>query len=115
MGVVYTKRITPSQARRHWFGLLDEVADGETILIERTGRRVVLHREEEPYLAVAPSREYYRRLLTVPDLDGAETWGWEWVGPGAELWISTEPRPDVLRHVEDSITENEKLGRLLAD
>jgi hypothetical protein len=109
------KRVTPSQARRHWFRLLDEVADGEVVLIERKGRRIVLRREEGPYPAAAPSREDYQRLLTVPGLDRAETWGWEWVGPGAELWMSTGPRPEVLRHLEDSIAENEKLGRLLAE
>ena len=85
------KRVTPTQARRHWFRLLDEVADGEVVLIERKDRGIVLRREEGPYPAAAPSREDYRRLLAVPDLDRAETWGWEWVGPCAELWISEEP------------------------
>jgi hypothetical protein len=84
------KRVTPAQAGRHWFRLLDEVAGGEVVLIERTGRRIVLRREEGQYPAAAPSREDHRRLLTAPDLDRAETWGWEWVGPGAELWISEE-------------------------
>jgi antitoxin (DNA-binding transcriptional repressor) of toxin-antitoxin stability system len=89
--VVHMKRVTPTQARRHWFRLLDEVADGEVVLIERKGRRIVLRREEGRRSGTAPSPEDYRRLLTVPDLDRAETWGWEWVGSGAELAVREEP------------------------
>ncbi len=91
MYIVHMKRLTATQARRHWFRLLDEVADGEVVLIERKGRRIVLRREEQARPRGAPSDEDYGRLLTVPDLDRAETWRWEWVGPGAELAVREEP------------------------
>lgn len=91
MYIVHMKRVTPTQARRHWFRLLDEVAAGEVVLIERKGQRIVLRREEGLRPGAAPSCEDYSRLLTVPELDRAETWGWEWVGPGVELAVREEP------------------------
>ncbi len=44
---LYTvKKIAASEARKQWFRLLDEAAGGETIVLERHGRRLVLRREE---------------------------------------------------------------------
>jgi antitoxin (DNA-binding transcriptional repressor) of toxin-antitoxin stability system len=76
------KRLTPTQARRNWFRLLDEVAAGEVVLIERRGRRIVLKAEESAAADDAPAGVDYRSILNVPDLDRADEWGWEWVGPG---------------------------------
>ncbi len=89
MYIVRMKRVTPTQARRHWFRLLDEVADGAVVLIERRGRRIVLRREETTDLDEAPAGVDYRSLLNVPDLDRADEWGWEWAGPG-ELDVREE-------------------------
>lgn len=78
------KRVTASEARRNWFRLLDEVAAGETIVIDRHGIRVVLQRQghtEGPATDVPD----YTDVLHVPCLDDAETWGWEWVEPGIAL------------------------------
>jgi len=40
------KKVTASEARRQWFRLLDEAAQGEVIVLQRRGRRLVLRREE---------------------------------------------------------------------
>lgn len=75
---VHMKNVTPSQARKNWFRLLDEAAEGEEIVIERNGHRLVLRREEAPAAAV-PS---YRGLITAPLADRADTWSWEWSPEG---------------------------------
>ena len=80
------KRITASEARRNWFRILDEVAAGATVVIERHGRRIVLRREEESE-RVSESRPDYGALLRAPDAGRADAWGWEW-SPEGEL----EPR-----------------------
>lgn len=85
------KRVTATEARRQWFRLLDEVAAGEVVVIERKGLRIVLRRETKVRPPGAPSHEDYRRLLRVPDLDRADAWHWEWVAPGVELAIREEP------------------------
>ena len=70
------KRVTASEARRNWFRLLDEVAQGEVVCIERGGRRIVLRREPEVrQYEIIPD---YTALLQVPDLDQADGWGWSW-------------------------------------
>ena len=40
--IVHMKRVTASAARKNWFQLLDEVVQGEKIVIERRGRRIVV-------------------------------------------------------------------------
>ena len=40
------KKVTASEARKHWFRILDDAAHGEVIVLERKGRRLVLRREE---------------------------------------------------------------------
>ena len=76
MYVVHMKRVTASDARKNWFRLLDEVAAGEVVCIERGGRTIVLRREE-------PAREGaeipdYSAILRVQDVEDADRWGWEW-------------------------------------
>lgn len=81
--IVHMKRVTASEARKHWFRLLDEVIAGEVVVTERKGRRVVLKREEaKPSRAVPPD---YRKLLRVPDAEHADLWSWRWAGPGRAL------------------------------
>jgi antitoxin (DNA-binding transcriptional repressor) of toxin-antitoxin stability system len=77
------KTVTASEARRQWFRLLDEAAQGEIIVVQRKGRRLVLRREEVGK-AKAASRAGYRRLLRVPRADQADRWSWEWK-PGGGL------------------------------
>ena len=72
------KRVTATDARKNWFRLLDEVVEGEVVLIERDGAKLVLKLVEqvEP-VTQAPD---YRGLIRVPDIDDADQWGWEWEG-----------------------------------
>ncbi|MGD2124062.1 MAG: hypothetical protein PVJ76_20095 [Gemmatimonadota bacterium] len=70
------KRVTASEARKNWFRLLDEVAQGEVVCIERGGRRIILQRESESGgTAGLPD---YEALLQAPDLNDADEWGWSW-------------------------------------
>ncbi len=80
---VHMKRVTASEARKNWFRLLDEVAQGEVVCVERNGKRIVLQADEEP--AEAAAVPDYRALLEVPDAASADLWGWEWAGPGQDL------------------------------
>lgn len=79
------KRVTASEARRKWFELLDEVARGEHVVIERNGRRITLLCEDalEPH----PDRELpdYSALLQVPNVDEADRWSWRWSDELTEL------------------------------
>jgi len=76
------KKVTASEARRQWFRLLDEAAQGEVIVLQRRGRRLVLRREEVGKTkALRPDRGY-RRLLRVPRIDQADRWSWEWQAAG---------------------------------
>jgi antitoxin (DNA-binding transcriptional repressor) of toxin-antitoxin stability system len=83
------KRVTASEARRHWFRLLDEVAAGEIVILERKGRRLVLRIDEANSEAVLPTVPDYKDLLRVPDADKADQWTWEWHGPGQDLTAAT--------------------------
>lgn len=78
------KRITASEARRHWFRLLDEVIRGEVVTVERKGQRIVIRREG-PAEASPESLPDYSGILRVPDADRADRWGWEWEGPEGEI------------------------------
>jgi antitoxin (DNA-binding transcriptional repressor) of toxin-antitoxin stability system len=70
------KRVTASEARKNWFRLLDEVAQGEVVCIERGGRRIVLRREaDERDTSELPD---YSAILRVPRLNEADQWGWSW-------------------------------------
>jgi antitoxin (DNA-binding transcriptional repressor) of toxin-antitoxin stability system len=79
------KKITASEARKHWFRILDDAAQGEVIVLERKGRRLVLRREELAKPGAAARAPDYHRLLRVPDADKADRWSWEWRGPHRRL------------------------------
>jgi hypothetical protein len=70
------KRVTASEARKNWFRLLDEVAQGAVVCIERRGRRIILRRE--PEADSGTSVPDYTALLRVPGIDQADQWGWSW-------------------------------------
>ena len=70
------KRVTASEARKNWFRLLDEVAAGATVVIERAGRRILLKREPTGDADVPD----YAGLIRIPDAGNADRWGWQWEG-----------------------------------
>ena len=59
------KKVTATEARKRWFRLLDEVAAGEVVMLQRRGRRLVLRREEGPRRRGTATGTYHR-LLQVP-------------------------------------------------
>jgi len=75
--IVHMKRVTASEARKNWFRLLDEVAQGAVVCIERGGRRIVLRREE-PDAGEAAIFPDYEALIRVPEVEEANRWGWSW-------------------------------------
>jgi hypothetical protein len=89
MYIVHMKRVTPTQARRNWFRLLDEVSRGEVVVLERNGRRIVLRLEEIPEQEEGEVPAY-GDLLSVPEADRADEWGWEWEAPGRDLGMVAE-------------------------
>jgi antitoxin (DNA-binding transcriptional repressor) of toxin-antitoxin stability system len=72
------KKVTASEARRQWFRLLDEAAQGEIIVVERKGHRLVLRREDAGKAKSASPTPRYRRLLRAPRADQADRWSWNW-------------------------------------
>jgi antitoxin (DNA-binding transcriptional repressor) of toxin-antitoxin stability system len=86
MYTVHMKRITATDARKNWFRLLDEVAEGEVVLIERDGARLILKLAEQKEPARSPD---YQNLIHVPDSGQADQWGWDWDGSPEGLL----PRP----------------------
>jgi len=85
------KNVTASEARKHWFSLLDEAARGEVIVVQRKGHRLVLRREELKGTGSNPSPRQYQKLLNVPSADEADRWSWEWQGPGRDLVSKRRP------------------------
>ena len=83
--IVHMKRVTASEARKHWFRLLDEVADGEVLVVERKGRQLILRRQDSAVEKTGQALPDYGRLLRAPDADLADRWSWEWKGPGQAL------------------------------
>jgi antitoxin (DNA-binding transcriptional repressor) of toxin-antitoxin stability system len=77
------KRVTASEARKNWFRLLDEVAAGETVVIERKGRRIVIRRESAA--RARRERPDYSALLEVSEPERAAEWRWEWAGPEGDV------------------------------
>jgi hypothetical protein len=80
------KRVTASEARRDWFRLLDEVVNGEVVVIERKGQRIVLRREPKSRL-VRESLPDYSQLIRAKDAGKADSWSWDWAGPESELQL----------------------------
>ena len=68
------RSMTPTQVRKNWFRLLDEVAGGETIHIRRGDKLIVLKCEASE-LEVLPD---YSELIDGNGLGEADQWGWEW-------------------------------------
>jgi antitoxin (DNA-binding transcriptional repressor) of toxin-antitoxin stability system len=77
--IVHVKRVTASQARREWFRLLDEVAAGEVIFLERKGRRIVIRRDPARSTIDIPD---YSRLIRGRRVEEADRWSWTWSGEG---------------------------------
>lgn len=75
------KRVTASEARKYWFRLLDEVAAGATVVIERDGRRILLKREER----TAAKPPDYSAVISVGKAGRADEWGWRWEGEEGEV------------------------------
>jgi hypothetical protein len=84
------KKVTASEARKNWFRLLDEVAAGGTVAIDRHGTRVLMVREETAPVGVPD----YRELLSVPEADRAHAWGWRWEGEEGELVFADDEEPE---------------------
>ena len=89
--IVRMKKVTASEARKHWFRLLDEAAQGEVIVVQRKGRRVVLRREELNDAGDGAARPEYHRLLHAPGADKADRWSWEWRDAGRGLTSRRAP------------------------
>lgn len=87
------KQITASEARKNWFRLLDEVATGEVVVLERKGCRIVLRRADPPADAAAHQLPDYKELLRVRDADHADRWTWEWRGPKQGLALVEPEEP----------------------
>ena len=83
------KRVTPSEARRNWFRLLDEVAGGEVVVLERKGKRIVLQRERSAKRIAQPD---YSSLIKAKGIDHAERWTWEWSPRGRLLLRGSRSR-----------------------
>lgn len=83
--IVHMKHVNASEARKHWFRLLDEALDGEVIVVQRKGARLVLRREESKKRKTGSETRQYKNLLRVPNADRADQWSWEWRGPESAL------------------------------
>lgn len=90
------KRVTASDARKNWFRLLDEVAAGETVVIERAGRRILIKRE--PLAVHETTAPAYGDLISASDAYCADEWGWTWDGPESELTPRDLPNDDFGDH-----------------
>jgi antitoxin (DNA-binding transcriptional repressor) of toxin-antitoxin stability system len=80
--IVHMKRVTASEARKNWFRLLDEVVAGETVVIERSGRRILLRTEEAEGAADVP---VYSNVIRATAAERADEWRWEWAGEEGEI------------------------------
>lgn len=69
------KSLTPTQARKNWFRLLDEVADGEVVEIRRGEKRIILRCERSESPSEVPD---YSDLIQGDGIDQADQWGWSW-------------------------------------
>ena len=78
------KFVTASEARKNWFRLLDEVARGEVIAIQREDKKLIQKLEKKKRRV--PN---YKKLIQFKDADDADTWGWDWKGPGQLVPVKT--------------------------
>jgi hypothetical protein len=77
------RRVTASDARKNWFRILDEVAAGDVVVVERGDRRILIQREETA--ATNEPVPDYSGLIRAPEAELAEHWGWEWAQSGGDL------------------------------
>lgn len=80
------KRVTASEARRLWFRLLDEVLEGEVVVITRRGGRIVIRRDD-PSGAKRGKHPDYSRILRISEPDAADSWRWDWRGPEQDITL----------------------------
>jgi hypothetical protein len=85
--IVHMKYVTASEARKNWFQLLDEAANGEIIAIQRDDKKLILKVEK-----TKPRTPNYKGLIHFEDADDADTWSWQWKGPG-RLISKSKPKP----------------------
>ena len=78
------KRVTASEARRSWFRLLDEVAGGEVVVVERNGMRIELRREREAE-GPCPTPDYSAVLRAPAEAEHADRWSWTWAEEEGDL------------------------------
>ena len=71
------KYVTASEARKNWFQLLDEAVKGEIIAIQRDDKRLILKAAK-----VKGRIPNYSGLIHFEGADDADTWSWQWKGPG---------------------------------
>ena len=81
------RNVNASDARKHWFRLLDEALNGEVIIVQRRGRRLILRREEADKNRKGCESPQYKNLLRVPNADHADRWSWEWRGSRKSLVV----------------------------
>lgn len=72
------KSVTASEARKNWFRILDEVVAGETIAVNRKGRRVLITLEDPAAMPEGGGIPDYSDVMAVSEVDRADEWGWDW-------------------------------------
>ena len=75
---VHMKSVTPTDARKNWFRLLDEVAAGEVVHIRRGGKLIVLRCEDHEL----ESETDYSGLIGGSSVSKADQWSWDWDDEG---------------------------------
>jgi hypothetical protein len=85
------KRVTVSQARKIWFRLLDEVIDGETVVMERHGARIMLKRDHRMQSEPDKPALDYSSCLRVHNVEQADNWHWDWTPEKIVALIEDEP------------------------
>lgn len=78
------KAVTATEARKGWFRLLDEVVEGEVVVVDRHGVLVELRRLDRNGDAGWQPPEY-DRVLRVAEADTADRWGWDWDADTGQL------------------------------
>lgn len=92
MYTVHMRHVTATEARKNWFRLLDEAAEGEVLVIDREGVELVLQRRDRGRTVEAEPPSY-EGLIRAERLDEADQWSWEWRDPEGLVLRETEPEP----------------------
>lgn len=69
------RSLTPTEARKKWFRLLDEVAEGEVVEIRRGEKRIILRCEGSGSPSEIPD---YSDVIQGDGIAQADLWGWDW-------------------------------------